>query len=219
MDQGKFIVFEGIDNSGKTTISRMIQCWLDNGNDTILTRHPGSTPIGTEIRNLLKHSKHPINPNAQALMFAADNSAFMHQILQPSLQNGTWVLADRNNYISSLAYQIASGCSLDELDRVHDATLQTNKIDLLFVFTCSWEETRRRKRIKEQVEGKQTDRYEDVGKDYFDKLVECYDGLINNPRISKFVKEPIANNVVMIDATQDMMQVYVEVENHVRALL
>lgn len=186
---GKFIVFEGIDNSGKTTVSRIITDWLKEEYDinTIITRHPGSTPVGQEIRKLLKHSPHPINSNAQALLFAADNSMFMHQILQPNLREGNWVIGDRNNFISSLAYQIASGCSFKELDDVHKATQSTNLIDMLLIFTCDYEESQRRRALKgEEI----PDRFEDAGREYFDKLSRCYNNILEDQftRIAKFIK-------------------------------
>ena len=150
---GKFIVFEGVDNSGKTTVATQISDWLLNSEqiNTLITKHPGSTPVGQEIRTILKHSEHPINPTAQALLFAADNSMFINQILKPNINNGTWVIGDRNNFISSLAYQIASGCSWDELDKVHDATGQIIKIDLLIIFYCGWKESQRRKKLKDNL--------------------------------------------------------------------
>jgi dTMP kinase len=185
---GKFIVFEGIDNSGKTTVSREITKWLqeDYAIKAIMTRHPGSTPIGQEIREILKHSPHPINSNAQALLFAADNSIFMNQVLKPNLEQGNWVIGDRNNYISSLAYQIASGCSWDELDKVHDATTQVHKIDLLLVFKCDYEESQRRRALKGE---EALDRFEDAGREYFDKLSACYNDILNlqYERLQKFV--------------------------------
>jgi dTMP kinase len=183
MTKGHFIVFEGIDNSGKTTVAKVIHKWLSQEKKirSVLTRHPGSTPIGKDIRSLLKHSPHPINPNAQALLFAADNSLFTHQLLLPHLTEGTWVLGDRDNFISSLAYQIASGCSVDELLKVHAATERPKEamIDLLFIFHCGWEETRRRKAHDLAKTGQKlkVDRYEDEGKEYFNKLVHCYEHL------------------------------------------
>lgn len=212
---GKFIVFEGIDNSGKTTVSKAITGWLQDefSIHTITTRHPGSTPVGQEIRKLLKSSPHPINPNAQALLFAADNSMFMHQILEPSLAEGTWVIGDRNNFISSLAYQIASGCSWDELDMVHAATKQIAKIDLLLVFRCNWEESQRRRNLKGET-GR--DRYEDAGKEYFEKLLSCYDKLLEtqSARLSKFVEigENSALNCRYIDASQPLEKVISDVK-------
>lgn len=187
---GKFIVFEGIDNSGKTTVSEKISEWLRDEHEivSVLTRHPGSTPIGQEIRGILKHSPHPINANAQALLFAADNSIFMNQVLKPNLDEGNWVIGDRNNFISSLAYQIASGCSFDELDDVHKATRQVAKMDLLLIFQCDYEESQRRRALKNE---EALDRFEDAGREYFDKLSACYNNVLKtqHERLQKFVNK------------------------------
>jgi dTMP kinase len=216
---GKFIVFEGIDNSGKTTVSKAVAEWLrdEYGITTVATRHPGSTPVGQEIRTLLKTSPHPINPNAQALLFAADNSMFMHQILEPALAEGNWVIGDRNNFISSLAYQIASGCSWDELDMVHAATKQIAKIDLLLVFRCPWEESQRRRTLKGEAG---PDRYEDAGREYFEKLLSCYDQLFETQegRLSKFVETGRGSslNCRYVDASKSLEEVVSTVKSLIR---
>jgi len=215
--KGRFIVFEGVDNTGKTTISKIIVDWLkkEYNIDTIFTRHPGSTEVGKQLRQILKHSPHPINANAQALMFAADNSMFMHQILKPSLNEGKWVIGDRNNFISSMAYQISSGCSIHELDKVHNATLQTAKIDLLFIFKCGWEESRRRK-IIDKNETSKPDRYEDAGKEYFNNLTKCYDRIISDhARLSKFVQFPI----ITINAEESISAVLTKVKYRIKEML
>lgn len=231
---GKFIVFEGIDNSGKTTVSKAITDWLQEEYkiNAVITRHPGSTPIGREIRQILKHSPHPINANAQALLFAADNSIFMDQILKPNLEKGNWVIGDRNNFISSLAYQIASGCSFDELDDVHRATKQVSQIDLLLVFHCDYDESQRRRALKGE-EG--IDRFEDAGKAYFDKLANCYNSLIKtqNFRLSKFVRShmrdydnnrinragPMGHQIVLNAYDVDAMQPLEEVIENVKSII
>lgn len=213
MTLGKFIVFDGIDYSGKTTITRMVSSWLsDNKINNIITRHPGSTEIGFELRKLLKHNKSPINANAQALLFAADNSLFMHQILKPSIESGKWVIGDRNNFISSLAYQIASGCSIDELDNVHNATIQTYKIDLLFILQCDIDELKRRKAKRNS---KIYDRYENTDDDYFNKLIECYNSIHRNHRLKKFVKTKTngETNVVRINTNQNLEIVMDTIKN------
>lgn len=208
MSVGKFIVFEGVDNSGKTTVASEISEWLTAKNAKVhLTKHPGSTAIGQEIRYLLKHSEHAISPNTQALLFAADNSQFMNQILHPKLEEGDWVIGDRSNFISSLAYQIASGCSFDDMDKIHAATKQTDKIDLLFVFKCSWKESQRRRAFKAD---ERPDRYEDGGREYFEKLVKCYERIRDEQfvRLAKFVHSREGRiNCHYIDANKDLNSV------------
>lgn len=216
---GKFIVFEGMDNTGKSTISELISYWLEAQNiPCVLTQHPGSTPVGQELRQILKHSKEKLGANAQALLFAADNSLFMENILKPNLDQDRWVIADRNNFISSLAYQIASGCSLEELDKVHNATKQTAKIDLLFILKCSWKEISRRKKVREKFNGKlKYDRFEDAPQEYINTLLSCYDLIANDhQRLSKFLNDP--SKVVVIDVEKDFNQVMECIQNKIKSI-
>lgn len=216
---GKFIVFEGMDNTGKSTISKLTSYWLESQNiPCVLTQHPGSTPVGQELRRILKHSKEELGANAQALLFAADNSLFMEHILKPNLDQNKWVISDRNNFISSLAYQIASGCSLEELDKVHDATKQTAQIDLLFILKCSWEEISRRKKVREKFEGKpEYDRFEDAPQEYINTLLKCYDQIANDhQRLSKFLTNP--SNVIIVDVEQDIGQVMDCIQDSIRSI-
>lgn len=185
---GKFIVLEGIDLSGKSTIAQMLVNWLnDNGIKSILTRHPGSTQIGQELRKIIKESTATIDKNTEALILAADNSAFINQVLKPSLEAGIWVVCDRNNFISSMAYQTASGCSLEQLDKVHSATAdKPPKIDLLLIFQISSDTHSQRAAVR----GKSgRDNFEDRGNDYLNKVMAAYDKILTNHRILKFVKK------------------------------
>jgi len=228
--RGKYIVFEGVDNSGKTTIASRVCEWLIKaGRSVVMTRHPGSTPAGKQIRALLKHSEYEIDPHSQALLFAADNSLFINQILIPTTSMGGWVIGDRNNFISSIAYQIASGCSFDQLDKVHDATICPVKIDLLFIFRCTWEESNRRRQLKLQtLDEPAVDRYEDGGRAYFDKLTRCYDRIVEEQsgRLLKFVNSvvtlaeaPQAPRCLYIDATRPEDEVFEAVIGALKSIM
>ena len=206
MSRGKFVVFEGIDNSGKTTIATKVRDWLETQKiDSILTKHPGSTVVGQSLRQILKHSDHPMDANSQGLMFATDNSLFINQILKPNLEVGHWVLGDRNNFISSIAYQVASGCDPYQLDVIHQATGVSDdaRIDVLFIFQCSWENAQAR---KAPLEG--PDRYEDQGRSYFDALTNIYDSMLvhQGKRLSKFISG--LENVHYIDANKPAEDVF-----------
>lgn len=184
---GKFIVFEGLDYTGKSTISKMVVDWLKtNKIDAIYTKHPGSTPIGQELRKVAKESSSSIDENTEALIMAADNSAFVSQLLEPALNAGTWIIGDRNNFISSMAYQTASGCSFEQLDKVHAATaVNPPKIDLLLIFRISPETHAARSKLRPKTT---RDNFEDRGNSYTKKVIKAYDEMINNERLFKFVK-------------------------------
>jgi len=194
---GRFIVFEGVDGCGKSTQARRFVDWLNmTGKRAIYTRHPGATLIGAELRGLTAGRE--VDANTKALLFAADNSAFINQILIPHLGSDTWVIGDRNNFISSLAYQIADGCSLLQLEHIHAATCtDPPKIDALLIFSVTPEVATARRASRSQ-EGK--DIYEDKmnRREYFSRVALAYDTMASgDPHgwLPKFVRsKPIAIN-------------------------
>ena len=104
---GLFISFEGGDGVGKTTQIRILADLLAAADvDHILTREPGGTELGVEIRRLLLHGGH-VAPRAEALLYAADRAHHIATRVRPALERGAVVLADR--YLdSSVAYQGAA---------------------------------------------------------------------------------------------------------------
>lgn len=192
---GKFIVFEGPDNVGKTTVCKIINEWLNSkGIKSSYVKHPGSTEVGKELRKISKNAKYHIPPITEALINVADNSAFLEQILKPRIDNGEWVLNDRNNFISGLVYQKHSGVSFDDLDRMFDIVQDKDyKIDIVFILTADSKYLDNRKSKKISIEGKEEhDRYEDRGKEYNDNIRNTYYNLMEDKeyrdRISEFVE-------------------------------
>ena len=102
---GLFITFEGGDGSGKTTQINLLAGWLESqGKTVVLTREPGGTDLGVELRNIVMHRKGFIAPRAEALLYAADRSHHIHTLVRPALERGDIVVQDR--YLdSSVAYQ------------------------------------------------------------------------------------------------------------------
>ncbi|WP_314933168.1 dTMP kinase [Actinomyces oris] len=104
---GLFISFEGGDGVGKTTQIRILADLLTAADvDHVLTREPGGTELGIEIRRLLLHGGY-VAPRAEALLYAADRAHHIATRVRPALERGAVVLADR--YLdSSVAYQGAA---------------------------------------------------------------------------------------------------------------
>ncbi|MCF8548780.1 MAG: dTMP kinase [Pontimonas sp.] len=102
---GLFITFEGGDGSGKTTQINLLATWLEaRGKTVVLTREPGGTDLGVELRNIVLHRKGFIAPRAEALLYAADRSHHIKSLVRPALERGEVVVQDR--YLdSSVAYQ------------------------------------------------------------------------------------------------------------------
>ena len=108
-----FIVFEGAEGSGKSTQARLIGEWLAANNaEHILTREPGGTKVGEEIRALLVHGD-DIPAETELLLMNAARAVFVNDVVRPALAAGKIVVADRF-WLSSVAYQgYGSGLPLD----------------------------------------------------------------------------------------------------------
>jgi dTMP kinase len=104
--QGIFIAFEGGEGIGKSTQSKLLKAWLEQeGESVVLSREPGGTDLGIEIRRiLLSHSTGEISPRAEALLYAADRAHHVFSVIRPALANGQVVISDRY-FDSSIAYQ------------------------------------------------------------------------------------------------------------------
>jgi len=102
---GLFLTIEGGDGSGKSTQSALLAEWLEaQGRTVLLTREPGGTDFGLEVRDLVLHWHGDISPRAEALLYAADRAHHIATKVRPALDRGEIVLQDR--YLdSSVAYQ------------------------------------------------------------------------------------------------------------------
>lgn len=102
---GLFITLEGGDGTGKSTQSALIGDWYsEQGREVVFTREPGGTELGTELREIVLHSRGHIAPRAEALLYAADRAHHIATVVRPALERGAVVIQDR--YLdSSVAYQ------------------------------------------------------------------------------------------------------------------
>jgi dTMP kinase len=103
--RGLFVTLEGGDGSGKSTQSALLAEWLESkGRTVVVTREPGGTELGEEIREMVLHRRGHIAPRAEALLYAADRAHHIATKVRPALEWGDIVLQDR--YLdSSVAYQ------------------------------------------------------------------------------------------------------------------
>ncbi len=103
---GLFIAFEGGEGSGKSTQAKLLKEWLiKNGESVLLSREPGGTPLGINLRKiLLDNATGVISPRAEALMYAADRAHHVFSLIRPALDRGEVVITDRY-FDSSIAYQ------------------------------------------------------------------------------------------------------------------
>ena len=122
-----YIAFEGIDGSGKTSIIENLSDILNSQNkEHTIVREPGGTSVGEGIRELLLSHDYQVNPLAEALLFCAQRSQLIEEVVLPSLNNGVVVLSDRSAY-SSVAYQgEGRGLGYEKIYQLNDISIQSN---------------------------------------------------------------------------------------------
>ncbi len=173
--KGKFIVFEGSDGSGKTTILNNVKKFLDDNNyDYVMTREPGGTKISESIReNLLSNDNEAMSFRTEALLFAAARAQHVDEVIRPNLQKGRLVISDRF-VMSSLAYQ-AYGRQLgyDRVKAINDFAIDGVIPDYTIFFNVDPITVLNRK--KKSVEA---DRLESEDDSYHERVYEGYQKLI-----------------------------------------
>lgn len=138
--RGKFITFEGIDGSGKSTQLRILASDLRvQGFDVLETREPGGTPLGRSLRKAFLETEENVSPLAELLLFAADRAQHIDFLIKPALSEGKIVISDRYAD-ATFAYQ-GAGRGFDEKIVNQVIKLATNglKPDLTLFFDVSVE--------------------------------------------------------------------------------
>lgn len=185
--QGRFIVVEGLEGAGKTTaINTIKNCLNEIVPKLILTREPGGTRIGEKLRQLIKEKVEGeiLDPRCELLLLYAARVQLVEELIQPALNRGDWVLADRFE-LSSFAYQgFGRGMDIKMISQLSEFCLQKFKPDLIIYLDIDLELGLRR--VKKRGE---TDRIEEEELSFFTRVREGYHQLIES-----------MPNVVTIDA-------------------
>lgn len=133
--KGFLIAIEGIDGSGKSTLAKSLSLALkQQGFNTTLTKEPGDSELGKEIRELVCSKNIPISPMAQYLLFAADRAQHFTELIIPALKNNKIIICDRMAD-SSLAYQsYGNGVDIEMVKSINTWSMHNIVPDLtLFV--------------------------------------------------------------------------------------
>lgn len=228
MSDGLYCVVEGIEGAGKTTVTKMVAERLSSiftERTVLATRHPGATPLGAHLRTL---SKYPwkidpeivLDPLSSQMLMVVDNSCFVTSLLRPALDRGDIVLADRSNFISSIAYGVADGLDFAQIDQLFRVA-KPPRADRLYVLRLPWAIARERM-IKQGGGDRQgLDRFEQKGDKFFLKVQEIYDGLVTGPTdlLTVVNHSVLLANVKFIDATQSIEDVVQEIVRDVCKLV
>ncbi len=162
-----FIVFEGIDLSGKSTQAKILAEKL--GPAAILTREPGGTPIGEQVRGIVLHHDGPIDPMTEAYLMAAGRAAHVRRVIRPALEADQILVSDRH-VGSSIAYQ-GAGRRLGEsvVAEINRHAVDGLAPDLTLVIDIPNEVFRERRAAKQGL-----DRIERQGQDFFERVAESF---------------------------------------------
>ena len=167
--RGKFLTLEGVDGAGKSTHLDWIAGRLAAaGKKVVVTREPGGTPLGEELRKLLLAQSMHLETEA-LLMFAARRE-HLDKLILPALAAGNWVLSDRFTD-ATFAYQGGGrGLNLDRIETLENWVQQGLQPDLTLVFDLSVEEARRRRSAATAL----PDRFEREDQDFFARVRAVY---------------------------------------------
>jgi len=185
MSRPRFITFEGIDGSGKSTQARLLSVFLKaKGLDVVLTREPGGSPGAEEIRRLLvEGAPDRWSAETEILLFTAARRDHLEKTIGPALERGATVISDRFAD-STRVYQGAARSDARALvDTLHNAVIG-READLTFVIDMDPSEALRRGLARKSGE----DRFEEMGESFQAKLRAGFHALVqDNPDRCKLI--------------------------------
>lgn len=175
--QGKFITFEGIDGSGKSTQLRMLSGDLrSRGVDLITTQEPGGTPLGRRLRESFLETEETVAPMAELLLFAADRAQHVEFLIKPALAEGRTVISDRYAD-ATFAYQGAGrGFSEQTVNAIIELATGGLMPDLTLFFDITVENAIRRMNERHET-GQGRNRMDVETAEFYAKVRTAYLGI------------------------------------------
>ena len=170
-----FISIEGLDGSGKTTQAQRLYDWLRaRGHDVLLTREPGGTPIGEQIRALLHDLENTaMQPATELLLYNASRAQLVAGELRPQLAGGGIALCDRFAD-STLAYQgYGHGQDLERLRHVIEVATGGLQPDVTIFLDIAPQEALDRRRMA-SLFGDEWNRLDDYEIAFHERVYEGY---------------------------------------------
>ncbi|MCZ6494561.1 MAG: dTMP kinase [Alphaproteobacteria bacterium] len=176
--RGKFITLEGGEGVGKSTQSKRLAEFLeDRGITVMLTREPGGSDGGEQIRRLLvSGAPGRWTPLTEAFLYAAARADHVAHLIEPALAEGRWVISDRFTD-STLAYQgFGHGLPLDAVTQLNALAAGELKPDLTFILDVPVGDglARARARPDDRDEAAREDRYERMDENFHRRVAEGY---------------------------------------------
>jgi len=202
--EAKFISLEGVEGSGKTSSIKSITDLLDGKRISyVVTREPGGSSIGSELRSILLDPKTEISSEVELLLMLADRKDHVEKVILPNLKTGNWVISDRF-MDSSIAYQ-GGGRKLDKkMIDSFSKNLSLPNPDLTLLFDVPVEISLSRVKARGEL-----DRFEQEKLDFHNRIREAYLELA----------EQNVNRIQIIDSSREIELMLKSVEQIIETLI
>lgn len=172
----RFIVFEGLDGSGKSSLMRLLLEELGRrGIAHYQTREPGGTVVGDALREIiLRKAAEVPSPRTELLLYEASRAQHVDLVIRPRLQKGEWVICDRYA-ASSIAFQ-ASGRAIPEskVEWLNNFATDGERAHLTVLLDLPIEEARKRRSGRSSAGGEAEDRIEAEADDFHQKVRDSF---------------------------------------------
>lgn len=203
MNSGTFIVVEGLEGAGKSSvISAVVEFLQSQGKTVVTTREPGGTPLAEALRDCVKQPwQETVTTETELMLMYAARSQLIENVIKPNLMQGHWVIGDRHD-LSSIAYQ-GGGRGVDQalLNSIRNITLQGFKPCLTLYLDVEPDVGLSRARGRGEL-----DRIEMSGLEFFERVRARYLAEVNKDQ-----------SIHKIDAMQTMEQVHSNVIDVLKA--
>ena len=202
-EKSKFITFEGMDGAGKSThLAWFADALRQRGFDVLVTREPGGTPLGEQLREILLHQ--PMSIGTEAMLMFAARLEHVEQVIKPALRAGKWVVSDRFSD-ASFAYQGGGrGMDWEKLRQLEQWVHPDLQPDLTLFFDVPVEVARQRLRMPDRsgTANVSLDRFEQEQSDFFERVRAGYHRRV----------QETPQRYAVIDAAQTLKSVKHELE-------
>jgi dTMP kinase len=203
--RGALITVEGVEGVGKSTCLKFIEASLRaRGHSPIVTREPGGTPLGEQIRDWVLHGKHgPLSAEIEAVLMCAARAVHVDEVIRPALSAGTWVLCDRFSD-ATIAYQGGGrGAQREFLEQLLAAVQGSLMPDLTLLLDAPVEVG------LERIRDREHDHFEREDRDFFERVRASYLELARD--------DP--DRLKIVDAARGLAQVEQQVMAHLQSFL
>ena len=170
MTRGLFIVFEGLDGSGKTTqATKLAQYLRARGCEVATVEEPGGTPVGERIREMLLHTREELEPLTEIFLYEASRHQLVKHVIEPALSRSATVICQRYAY-SSVAYQgYGRGLPLEWIEEMSERATEGLRPDVVI-----WLEVPAEEGLKRRQRERGLDRIEEEGLEFLRRVERGY---------------------------------------------